>query len=293
MVLIANPIYDVVFKFMMEDDKVAKLLLSTLLNKEVVELQMRNQEFTSMYESRISLFRLDFSAKIKEADGSESLIIIELQKTWLDTETLRFRQYLGYQYIDKTNILKDNDSHKSYGLPIVSIYILGHKLGDLEEPIIYVKRQYLDYESKIISQGVPDRFIESLTHDSIIIQLPFLNGKVKNRLESLLKVFDQTNRTETDSHVLEIDEFDVNPDNQILIKRLTQAVLTPNIRKNMEIEDEILSEIEARDTMIMEKDKKIEEKDKKIEEKDSLIKEQQEKLKFYTKLLADKGIIED
>ena len=41
MTFIANPIYDVVFKFMMEDEKVAKLLLSALLKKDIIELQMR------------------------------------------------------------------------------------------------------------------------------------------------------------------------------------------------------------------------------------------------------------
>ena len=34
MTIIANPIYDVVFKYMMEDERVAKLLLSALLQKE-------------------------------------------------------------------------------------------------------------------------------------------------------------------------------------------------------------------------------------------------------------------
>ena len=33
MTIIANPIYDVVFKYMMEDERVAKLLLSALLQK--------------------------------------------------------------------------------------------------------------------------------------------------------------------------------------------------------------------------------------------------------------------
>ena len=44
MTLIANPIYDVVFKFLMEDERVAKMLLSALLKKEIVTLQMRQHE---------------------------------------------------------------------------------------------------------------------------------------------------------------------------------------------------------------------------------------------------------
>ena len=35
-VRIANPIYDVVFKYLLDDEKVARLLLSALLGKEVL-----------------------------------------------------------------------------------------------------------------------------------------------------------------------------------------------------------------------------------------------------------------
>ena len=36
MIQIANPIYDSVFKYLMEDERIAKTLLSALLKKEVV-----------------------------------------------------------------------------------------------------------------------------------------------------------------------------------------------------------------------------------------------------------------
>ena len=35
--LIANPIYDVVFKFLMEDAKIAKLLLSSIIGENIEE----------------------------------------------------------------------------------------------------------------------------------------------------------------------------------------------------------------------------------------------------------------
>ena len=78
MTVIANPIYDVVFKFLMEDQKVARILLSALLKKEILELEMHRHEYTSMEQTRISLFRIDFSARLHEADGSEHLVLIEL-----------------------------------------------------------------------------------------------------------------------------------------------------------------------------------------------------------------------
>lgn len=37
MVYVANPLYDAVFKYLMEDERIAKTILSALLQKEVLE----------------------------------------------------------------------------------------------------------------------------------------------------------------------------------------------------------------------------------------------------------------
>ena len=259
MTLIANPIYDVVFKFLMEDERVAKILLSALLQKEVVEVQMRQHEYTDLGRQPISLFRIDFSAKIREKDGQEHFILIELQKTWLATETLRFRQYLGTQYLDEKNIPPRDKNPQGFSLPMVSIYILGHKLGDLQEPVVYVRRRYLDHDSNPITHGVPDPFIESLTHDTIIVQIPYLKGRTRNHLERLLNIFDQDYRWKENGHFLEIDERKLNGnDEQLVMYRLVKAASTPDVRRAMQVEDEILSEIEDRDTTIMLQNAKIE-----------------------------------
>mgnify|MGYP006988894917 CR=1 FL=1 len=38
---IANPIYDLAFKYLMEDERVVKILLSALLRKQVVHVETR------------------------------------------------------------------------------------------------------------------------------------------------------------------------------------------------------------------------------------------------------------
>ena len=43
---IANPIYDVVFKYMLEDNKVAKLFLSAIIGEEIMEFEFSAQERT-------------------------------------------------------------------------------------------------------------------------------------------------------------------------------------------------------------------------------------------------------
>lgn len=266
MTIIANPIYDSVFKYLMEDERAAKVLLSALLKKEVRELKMCRNEYTNLQQTRISLFRIDFSAKLVDEAGKEELVLIELQKTWLATETLRFRQYLGAQYMNKEN-MPESDNPKGFGLPIISIYILGHKVGDLQHPVVYVRRRYLDSEEHPIDKGVPDPFIESLTHDSIIVQIPYLKSHARNHLERILSVFDQDYRIAADEHLLNINEEGMGVEERLLVNRLVMAAASPEIRRDMQVEDEILSEIEARDTTIMLKDKEIEQKDQVIEQK--------------------------
>lgn len=293
--IIANPIYDSVFKFLMEDERVAKVLLSALLKKEVREVTMRRNEYTNMQQSRISLFRIDFSAKIVDHDGQERLVLIELQKTWLATETLRFRQYLGTQYLNQDNIMEEghdveNGKLKGYGLPMISIYILGHKIGDLQQAVVYIDRHYLDYDSQPIQQGVPDPFIESLTHDSIIVQIPYLQGNARNHLERLLRVFDQDYRLIDDIHLLNVEEQDLAGDERLLVNRLALAATSSGLRRDMQVEDEILSEIERRDTTILLKDKEIRKKEQVIEQKEQEIEQKSQMLHRAVQSLSSRGL---
>lgn len=287
MTIIANPIYDSVFKFLMEDERAAKVLLSALLKKEVRELKMCRNEYTNLQQSRISLFRIDFSAKLVDACGKEELVLIELQKTWLATETLRFRQYLGAQYMNKDN-MPQSDNPKGFGLPIISIYILGHKVGDLQQPVVYVRRHYLDYNDRQIEAGVPDPFIESLTHDSVIVQIPYLQGHARNHLERLLRIFDQDYRIDDDDHLLSIDDEGMGFDERLLLNRLVMAAASPEIRRDMQVEDEILSEIEARDTTIMLKDKVIEQKEQAIEQNKQVIEQKEQVIEQNKQVIEQK-----
>ena len=265
MVSIANPIYDSVFKYLMEDERIAKTLISALLKKEVVEVDMRRNEYTNGTRDNISMFRIDFGARIKEEDGSTKLVLIELQKTWLETETLRFRQYLGAQYANPENILKDCEND-GYGIPMIAVYLLGHKVGDIEEPVLYVKHKALDYDGNHVTKGIPDPFVDSLTHDSIIVQIPRLRGHVNNRLDKVLSVFDQSLKEKGNHQVLSVDEDKFNGDLEMMhiLHRLITAASDSKLRQNMNVEDEFFSAIENRDTALMQKDKTIAEQKEQI-----------------------------
>ena len=264
---IANPIYDAVFKYMMEDERVAKTILSALLKKEVAEVDVRRHEYTNGRRDKISMFRIDFGAKVRQEDGSLKLVLIELQKTWLETETLRFRQYLGTQYANPDNIDRAGTS-QGYGIPMIAVYLLGHRVGDIAEPVLYVSHKSYDYNGKEVTAGLPDPFVESLVHDSIIVQIPLLHGRVNNRLTKVLSVFDQTNKDRYNRQVLNVNEDDYMGDAEMehILHRLLSAASDSNLRQDMNVEDEYFSAIENRDTAIMLRDKRIAEQDVKLEQ---------------------------
>ena len=281
---IANPIYDSVFKYLMEDERIAKTLISALLKKEVVEVDMRRNEYTNGTRDNISMFRIDFGARIKEEDGSTKLVLIELQKTWLETETLRFRQYLGAQYANPENILKDCEND-GYGIPMIAVYLLGHKVGDIEEPVLYVRHKALDYDGNHVTKGIPDPFVDSLTHDSIIVQIPRLRGHVNNRLDKVLSVFDQSLKEKGNHQVLSVDEDKYNGDLEMMhiLHRLITAASDSKLRQDMNVEDEFFSAIENRDTALMQKDKTI-------AEQGETIAEQKEQIRSMVKAMSDNGM---
>jgi len=68
--VIANPIYDVVFKRMMENERVAKFFIGTLLDETIETVEVKPQEFTYTEAlAGLAVFRLDFIATIKTESG--------------------------------------------------------------------------------------------------------------------------------------------------------------------------------------------------------------------------------
>ena len=286
---VANPIYDSVFKFLMEDERIAKIVLTALLKKEVVSVEMRRHEHPNVTRDKISMFRIDFAAKIKEEDGSIRLILIELQKTWLDTETLRFRRYLAAQYNAEENIIKEGEN-KGYGIPMVAVYLLGHQVGDIDKLVIYVERNALDYDGKEVKNGMNDPFINSLTHDSIIVQIPLLHGRINNRLDKVLSVFDQNNRDKENQQIvyLESAQYEEDSDMMCILHRLTLAAMSAEIRQEMNDEDEFYSILEARETQLMRQNKIISEQSAQISEQSAQISEQSAQISEQSAQISEK-----
>ncbi|PCJ18545.1 MAG: hypothetical protein COB02_10405 [Candidatus Cloacimonadota bacterium] len=74
---IANPIYDVIFKYLLDDNKIAKKLISLIIGEEIETLEFKPTEIRNDLESRsIWVLHIDFSATIKLSNGKYKKIII-------------------------------------------------------------------------------------------------------------------------------------------------------------------------------------------------------------------------
>ena len=283
MITIANPIYDTVFKYLMEDERIARTILSALLKEDIIKVEVRPHEYTNGQKELLSIFRIDFGATIRKPSGEEQLILIELQKTWLPTETLRFRQYLGVHYQNPKNIVAG--SADRHALPMVAVYLLGHTVGDIEEPVVYVRHQAYDYDNRPVTRGIPNKFVDSLNHDSIIVQIPRLHGKVNNRLDKVLSIFDQKRVCEDNQHYLSFDErsFDAaDADMQPIFHRLLVAASNVEMRQDMNVEDEYYS-------IIKEQEGKVYGLERDLAEKSEQLAEKSEQLRTLIKMLVQSG----
>lgn len=293
--LIANPIYDVVFKYLMKDEKVAKLLLSAILGKEVTELEFRPTEQAISLGHALTVMRMDFSARIEDANGHQELVILELQKAKLATDIMRFRRYLGKQYSNANNVVREPGEKIAYGkaLPIISIYFLGHGLQHTKAPVVRVNRHYIDAATgKKITEK--EDFIESLTHDSVIIQIPYLKGKRRNELEKLLAIFDQAS-VSYDPHFLNISEEELPERYRPLLRRLQKAMADEELINYMEAEDDVVEEyrsmqrqLNIKEELLSAKDKAISQKEEVISQKEEVISQKEEVISQKDKVISEK-----
>ncbi|MCP5501755.1 MAG: hypothetical protein H7A25_17765 [Leptospiraceae bacterium] len=290
--LIANPIYDVFFKYMLEDNEIAREFIGTIIDEEIIELALQPQENTvQMKEFVFTVLRMDFHAVIKTKTGTKK-VLIEMQKGKYFDDLRRFRNYLGERYS------KDKDNY-----PIITIYFLGYPLDENLPAATYVKR---DYYNRFTGQklNVKNAFIESLSHDTYLIQIHLLKEGVKTKLEALLSIFDQT-RIDSERFIISFPDtmldFDIL---KKIVHRLQMAGVSEELRKKAEIENEIESSfksmarqiqereeaIEQKNKALEEKDKALEEKDKALEEKDKALEKSKNAMLDFAKILKKSGM---
>jgi hypothetical protein len=290
--LIANPIYDVVFKKMMENERVAKFFIGTLLGETIEHIEVKPQEYTyegefkdddpkkyEIIEERIKkryniwVYRLDFIATIKTETDELKKVLIEIQKARNQIDLMRFRNYLAEQY-KKEDVVNNQKTI----LPITTIYILGFKLPEIETPCIKVERNYKDLvNNKIINQK--SDFVEKLTHDSFIVQVDRITGNYSTKLDKLLSIFEQQHFVDDNKITKEFKHELDSEDIKLATDILHFAGTNPEERKKIETEQEAWRTVNA---MFEDKEKElmavIDENKKIIDQKDKIIEELMKKL---------------
>ncbi len=252
---VANPIYDVVFKYLMQDQRVARLLIGRITGLAVQSLTVSPQETAvprtpdaSVHGLPLTLLRMDFAARVRTAAGAERQVLIEIQKANAPTVIERFRRYLGQQIGSGDNILT-HPSGRTEAVPIVTIYFLGYALDDLsDEAVIDVCPRVTERRTgRELAASHP--LVEGIHHRSHIIQIPRLASRRRDELERLLAIFDQglvKGNGRGDAHVLTIEEGEYPVECAFVLRQLREAMAEEEVRRTMEGEDLLL-----RDSMLL------------------------------------------
>ena len=234
--LIANPIYDGAFKYLMKDKSIARHFLSVLLNREIALEDFKATEESFIGDASKTGFvsqRMDFHATIIEENGTKRKVLIELQKSHQETDLSRFRQYLSKAYYDADTIQKNHDYQE-----IIAIYILGFPL-DIPVAVVRTSTKLIDASTQQELNAYTDdeTFIRQLHHESIFIDVTKLSEKMQTRVDRLLAIFNQKYIT---SHRYSLDlptetaaQTLIHKDDFRIIERLNSALQNKEIRQHL------------------------------------------------------------
>jgi hypothetical protein len=307
--IISNPIYDAIFRYLMEDLESASIILSTFLNQKIKHIEPNPTEKTQRRESDdpddkrfMDLFRLDFIATLELADGTEEVVMIEVQKASEDTDYFRFRRYIAKNFQKKRDIgevsTKDGKVKKLYAtMKLIPIFILNFKIEtEIKELFIKTKpSKFCVFRDKVLESKT--EFIDELTYELWIVQLPYLKyiqesdymgNEYKTKVYTMLKLFDQRFILKDDEHRLQLLKEQFPEELDRIIRRLQSATFeNPDLEEQMCLEDEYLRVWENKDNQIAAQYLLIEEKEKTIEEKEKTIEENQKALQEKDKALEE------
>ena len=301
---IANPMYDAAFKYLMDDDASARLLVGAVLGEEVESLQPLPQERAGRAEPTpapgqppsgelLTVRRVDFAATVRTASGDRLRVLVEVQKARFTDEVMRFREYLGRHYADRENYDQGADGRRRHR-PLRAIYILGECLPRTDATVLKVSREYLD---AVTGQRLADReeFVEALSHDCWVVQVPLLAARRRSDLERLLSVFDQELQVPGNRSVLEVDERQLPERYVPVLRRLAGAAVSVEVADSMALEDEVSEtwgrmkrESAAKDAALAEKDATLAAKDAALADKDAALADKDAALADKDTALADK-----
>jgi hypothetical protein len=234
----------------------------------------------------VKLFHLDFTAVIELPDGSEELIMIELQKASEPDDIFRFKRYISKNFQKKQEIeITDPKTQaiESINKPIrlIPIFILNFRIeNEINDLLIKTNRIKTGvFKNKNLLKH--NEFIDNLSYDIWVVQLPNLHNIIedeykddeyKQKLYSLLKLFDQKSKVRDNEHRLRIIRKFFPGFLDRVIKRIqASSINNPNLEEQMFAEDEYLKTLIKRDNKITFLEELLDKKGKALEDKDKVI----------------------
>ncbi len=315
--IIPNPIYDVVFRYLMEDPDSAMIVISTLINEKIKKLQLEPTTHSEKHENQtaieiidpktkddIYLFHLDFSAVIELPDGSEELIMIELQKASEPDDIFRFKRYISKNFQKKQE--KEITDPKTQAIEtinkpirLIPIFILNFRIeNEINDLLIKTNRLKTGvFKNKNLQKH--NEFIDNLSYDIWVVQLPNLqhiteadyqNDEYKQKLFTLLKLFDQKSKVKDNEHRLRIiRKFFPGFLNRVIKRIQAASINNPHLEEQMFAEDEYLKSLIKRDNKITLLEEIIDKKDKALENKDKELEDSKKIIVEFAKTLMKAG----
>jgi hypothetical protein len=324
---IANPTYDLVFKYLLDDVDIARDFLSLLLDVEILSIapcvvesvtEVRGPDDIKAYRMRLrheadqkaqtkqaaklgepalempfvmpllGMIRLDYSITYLDAKGESKAVLVEMQKSRYRDEIDRYRLYLANHM---SRLHMSPGETKGRMMPLVACYFLNHNLDHITKPVFHV----MPYGEEVGSGEEVDlseeRFITMLHHESYIVQIQRLPDQTKTRLDRVLRLLKQPMEAgfEVDC-VVDVSEPLVGR----MVARLTRAVSDEELRRKLDLQaqvenrfTELIDQALNMEVALEEKDQVIAEKDQALVEKDQVIEKALGELEAKDRALAE------
>jgi len=263
---ILNPLYDWAFKYLLDNNDLAKKFLSAILKQHVIHLETRNIELPLLKEGNPFYTRFDFKAII-ETNGKTKEVLIELQKYRSTDPIPRFRTYLGESYMKEETYKDSEGKAQKTALPIIAIYILGYCPPEFNIPYVIVRNKiYNGVNEKELNQE--SKTVNLLTHSAyFLITTPPKDYEWQgSRQEAIIRLFRQKLKKGKSNTVYELEKQPKDEIAKELVDYLNRGTQEEKIIKQLQAEEEYYESLAELEIALNESKQKEEEERKEKEE---------------------------
>ena len=297
-IIIANPMYDVVFKMLMADKDNARCFVGTILGEQILDIEFAPQEFiherktdpdSGKPENLIETLKprhLDFVTTIRTRGRGKKKVLIEIQQSLKPADVVRFRIYMGNHYKTEDNVIKKGDKIEK-ALPIAVIYVIGDETPNtshITEVAYKVKRSGVSLlTGKEINIHKPfDPLIEALTHDAYFVHVGritdelFTAGYKCSDFLQMLSLFAQTNFVE--ENYLKFHNYPITNKYILNMRNTLVYIATDPVAKRL-MQEQRLAEMDVASWK-----QTVKEQGSTIKRKDNIIAAQAQELEAYRRM---------